>query len=119
MNGRALAGWVALLLMPLSAGAVDPRQHSDSKQFSVFCEDVPLRMRVVSFAGEVKRDVLQLLGESDNAWKAPIVIVIEPESGAHLGEPVAKVRLSYRTHPNAKTSVRRSTGRPFACSGDI
>ena len=93
MNRRALAGWVALLLMPLSAGAVDPRQHSDSKQFSVFCEDVPLRMRVVSFAGEVKRDVLQLLGESENAWKAPIVIVLEPESGAHLGEPVAKVRL--------------------------
>ena len=93
MNRRALAGWVALLLVPLSAAAVDPRQRSDLKQFSVFCEDAPLRMRVVSFAAQVKRDVLQLLGEGENAWKAPIVIVIEPASGAHLDEPAAKVRL--------------------------
>ena len=93
MNRRALAMWAALVLGPLSAAAVDPRQHSDLKQFSVFCEDVPLRMRVVRFAGEVKRDVLKLLGESENAWKAPIVIVIEPASGARLDEPAARLRL--------------------------
>ena len=93
MNVRALAVWVALILGPLSAGAVDLRERSDLKQFSVFCEDVPLRMRVVGFAREVKRDVLQLLGESDDAWKAPIVIVIEPASGARLDEPAAKLRL--------------------------
>ena len=93
MNWRALAVWAALLLEPLAAGAVDLREHSDLKQFSVFCEDVPLRMRVVSFAGEVKRDVMQLLGDRDDAWKAPIVIVIEPASGARLDEPAARVRL--------------------------
>ncbi len=93
MNRRALALVLALLAVLLPAGALDPRQHSDLKQFSVYCDDAPLRMRVVSFAGEVKRDVLQLLGESENAWKAPIVIVIEPASGAHLDEPAAKVRL--------------------------
>ena len=27
--------------------------------------------------------------------------------------------ISKSTHPNAKISVRRSTARPFACSGDI
>ena len=93
MNRRALAAGLALLAALRPAGAVDVRQHSDSKQFSVYCEDVPLRMRVVSFAGEVKHEVMQLLGERDDGWKAPIVIVIEPASGAQLDAPAAKVRL--------------------------
>ena len=93
MNRWALSMGVALALGSLATAAVDPRQHSDLKQFSVFCEDAPLRMRVVSFANDVKRDVLKLLGDNDNAWKAPIVIVIEPASGARLDEPAAKLRL--------------------------
>ncbi len=92
MNRRALAVAAALLLAPGLGRAVDPRQHSDAKQFSVYCEDVPLRMRVVSFAGEVRRDVMQLLGEGE-AWTAPIVIVIERATAAQPGEPAAKVRL--------------------------
>jgi hypothetical protein len=95
MSRRALAVLVVLLCAALlPAGAIDPRQHSDSatKQFSVFCEDVPLRMRVVSFAEEVKRDVLQLLGEGD-AWRAPIVIAIQRGSTSRPGEPAAQVRL--------------------------
>ena len=91
MNRRALAVAAALLLAPELAGAA-PREHSDLKQFSVYCDDAPLRMRVASFAGEVRRDVMHLLGEGE-AWKAPIVIVIERASAARPGEPAAKVRL--------------------------
>lgn len=94
MSRMAMAVLAVLLAALLPAAAIDPRHHSDSasKQFSVFCEDVPLRMRVVSFAEEVKRDVLQLLGEKD-AWKAPIVIAIEAKSTSRPGEPPAQVRL--------------------------
>ena len=84
MSWRALAVVAALLLATGLAGAVDPRQHSDLKQFSVYCDDAPLRMRVASFAGEVRRDVMHLLGEGE-AWKAPIVIVIERASAARPG----------------------------------
>ncbi len=95
MTPRALAVLAAVLFPALPpAVALDLRQRSDSasKQFSIYCEDVPLRMRVVSFAEEVKRDVLQMLGEPDG-WKAPILIVIEHASGAAAAEPAAKVRL--------------------------
>ena len=94
MIRRALVVLAVLLAALLPAGAIDLQQHSDSasKQFSVFCEDVRLRMRVVSFAEEVKRDVLQLLGERDS-WKTPIVIAIERASTARPGEPAAQVRL--------------------------
>ena len=92
MSWRALAVVAALLLATGLAGAVDPRQHSDLKQFSVYCDDVRLRMRVVSFAGEVRREVMALLGEGEG-WKAPIVIVIERATAARPGEPAAKVRL--------------------------
>ncbi len=94
MNRRALAALAALFAAMMPAGAIDPRQHSDSssKQFSIFCEDVPLRMRVVSFAEEVKQEVLRLLEEGD-FWKAPIVIAIEPASVARPEEPPARVRL--------------------------
>ncbi len=91
MNPRALAVAAALLLATGRAGAV-PHEHSDLRQFSVYCDDAPLRMRVASFAGEVRRDVMRLLGEGE-AWKAPIVIVIERASAARPGEPAAKVRL--------------------------
>lgn len=91
MSRRAPAVLAVLLAALLPAGALDLRQHSDSasKQFSIFCEDAPLRMRVTGFAEEVKRDVLQVLGERDG-WKAPIVIVLERASA---GESAARVRL--------------------------
>ena len=94
MSRRALAVVVVLLAALPPARALDLREHSDSasKQFSIFCEDVPLRMRVVSFAEEVKHDALQLLGVGD-AWKAPIVIVIQRASVGPGREPAASVRL--------------------------
>ena len=91
MNLRGAAVLAGLLAALPSAGALDLRQHSDSasKQFSIFCEDAPLRGRVASFAEEVKHDVLQLLGERD-AWQAPVVIVLQR---AAAGAPAAQVRL--------------------------
>lgn len=94
MKRRAQAWFAALGLVVSTAGAIDPRAHSDSssKQFSIFCEDFPLRMRVVSFAEEVKTEVLRLLDDGD-FWKGPIVIALEPVSGKRPEEVAARVRL--------------------------
>lgn len=95
MIPRALAAVGVLLLAALaSADALDLRERSDSasKQFTIYCEDVPLRMRVVSFVEDVKRDVLQMLGERDG-WKAPIVITLDRTPPGGAPEPAAAVRL--------------------------
>jgi hypothetical protein len=93
MRLRLLA-LVTVLGLTASAPAIDPRAHSDSssKQFSIYCEDVALRMRVSGFCEEVKKEVLRLLNQGD-FWKAPIVITIEPASPAAPEEPAARVRL--------------------------
>jgi len=94
MNPRFMLGMAWLFLALAGAKAVDPRQRSDSvsKQFSIYCDDVRLRHRVVSFVEDVKTDVLQFIGEADR-WKLPIIITIEKESSANPGAPPAEVRL--------------------------
>ncbi len=111
MNVRALALFAALGLAVSTAGAIDPRAHSDSstKQFSIFCEDVPLRMRVVSFAEEVKQEVLRLLDDEPLSWKGPIVITLEPASGARPEEPAARVRL-IESLPGFKVAIEVKIG---------
>lgn len=94
MIPRALVAAMVLLTALLPADALDLKERSDSasNQFSIYCEDRPLRMRVVSFVEEVKRDVLKMLGERDG-WKVPIIIAIERASPARANEPAATVRL--------------------------
>jgi hypothetical protein len=111
MNRRALA-LVAFFGLAVSAGAaVDPRAHSDSasKQFSIYCEDVPLRMRVTGFTEEVKKEVLTLMDEGD-LWKAPIVITIEPASPSAPEEPAARVRL-LESMPGFKVAIEVKIGK--------
>ena len=83
MKLRLMLGLAGLFLALAGARAVDPKQRSDSasQQFSIYCEDVRLRHRVVSFVEEVKTDVLQLMGVADR-WKAPIVVTIEKQTWA-------------------------------------
>ena len=66
------SGWPGFALAVTGAKAFDARQRSDSasKQFSIYCEDVRLRHRVVSFVEDVKADVLHVLGETDR-WRTP------------------------------------------------
>jgi hypothetical protein len=111
MIPRALVAAMVLLTALLPADALDLRERSDSasKQFSIYCEDVPLRMRVVSFVEEVKRDVLQMLGEREG-WKAPIVITIERASPARGQEPAATVRL-VESLPGFKVQIDVRIGR--------
>ncbi|MEQ1862420.1 MAG: hypothetical protein ABMA13_21080 [Chthoniobacteraceae bacterium] len=65
-------------LFATAAHGVDLRAKSTSasKQFTVYCSDTALRARVSGFAEEVKRDVLDLLGERDR-WRIPIVVTLE------------------------------------------
>ena len=88
MNRRFILGIAGLFLALAGAEAVDPKQRSDSssQQFSIYCDDVRLRHRVVSFAEEVKTDILQLMGLPDR-WRAPIVITIEKQTAANPGPP--------------------------------
>jgi hypothetical protein len=88
MNSRFMLGMAWLFLALAGARAIDPKQRSDSssQQFTVYCEDVRLRYRVVSFVEEVKAGVLQLLALPDR-WKAPIVITIEKATIANPGPP--------------------------------
>ncbi|MEI8108400.1 MAG: hypothetical protein WCI46_11335 [Verrucomicrobiota bacterium] len=104
----ALTALLLLASLP-PAPAANPHAHSDSAslQFSIFCDDTPLRMQVSSFAEEVKHQVLQLLGERD-LWKAPIVIVIDQASpGSDL--PPAEVRL-IQSLPGFKVQINARIG---------
>jgi len=94
MKLRVVIGlaWLALALP--RADAVDPMPRSDSasKQFTVYCDDMRLRQRVVSFVEEVKSDVLNALGEKDR-WKAPIVVSLKMQTPETVNASPATVRL--------------------------
>lgn len=106
----ALLGLAAVVLAGLPGRALDLRQRTDSasKQFIVFSEDVRLRQSVASFAEDVKRDVLQLLGET-NLWKAPIVITLARPTTQEMAEPPARLRL-IETQPGFKIEITIKIG---------
>lgn len=85
MNPRPLlvAGALLLLSGPAGAAKVDPkaRSVSSSRQFVVYCEDIALRGRVAGFVEDVKADALQLIGQTTDNWKIPIVITLSPARG--------------------------------------
>ncbi|MDB6148564.1 MAG: hypothetical protein JWQ44_12 [Chthoniobacter sp.] len=81
MKACALLAVMGLLAGSVTVAAVDPRERSDRGQFTVYCEDGPLRRQIVSFASQTKADLLQFLGESDGNGRRPIVITLEPASG--------------------------------------
>jgi len=92
----------ALLAAALPGRALDYRAKSTSatRQFIVYCSDANLRARVTSFVEEVKRDVLDLVGERDR-WKTPIVIAIEAaKDPAAIRTPV---RLRFAETPDGST----------------
>lgn len=81
----------ALIILLTAAGgsAVDlkNRSTSSSGQFVVYCDDRHLRGRVVTFAEEVKSDVLRILQMRDS-WSMPIVITMDAASPAQPPPPV-------------------------------
>lgn len=111
MNPRPLLVAGALLLLggPAGAAAVDPkaRSISSSRQFVVYCEDIALRGRVAGFVEDVKADALQLLGQSTDAWKIPIVITLLPARGS-MQAPVRVQMLS--TPEGSKIEITAELG---------
>ena len=86
----------AAWLIAGAAWGADLKNRSTSRtgQFIVYCDDRELRSRVVSFAEELKTDMLQVLRESD-AWssaRAPIVVTIDP---AAPGERIVPVQVRW------------------------
>lgn len=90
------------LVAALPAGAVDfgAKSTSSSRQFIIFCSDLALRGRVTGFVEEVKRDVLDLLGESDR-WRIPIVITLD--AAPDPAEPSSPVQLRFSQTPDGPT----------------
>ena len=85
MSSFATKFWLVLGAAWLFAGAgwgADLKNRSTSRtgQFIVYCDDRELRSRVVSFAEELKTDLLQVLrdGDSWSSARPPVVITIDP-----------------------------------------
>lgn len=84
--------------------AVDLKQRSSSKQFTVYCSDFALRTRVINFAEQVKSEVLQLLNIYDAGHQAfPIVITIESAASGETAPP-ARVQL-YQVADGIKVQI--------------
>lgn len=75
MSLRALLSAAGLLALLANAGAVSPRQRTDSGQFTIYCDDANLRRQVATFAVQTKDETLALLGEGEQ-WKRPIVVTL-------------------------------------------
>lgn len=75
MNFRALLPAAGLFALLATAVAVNPRQRTDSGQFTIYCEDANLRRQVASFAVRTKDETLALIGVADQ-WKRPIVVTL-------------------------------------------
>jgi hypothetical protein len=86
---------LAALLGGGAARAVDLRAKStsSSKQFTVYCSDFALRGRITGFVEDVKRDVLDLLGERDR-WRIPIVVTLEAAADPAAVKTPVSLRLS-------------------------
>lgn len=87
---------VACALAIASASGAEWKQRSDSstRQFTVWCDDTPVRQRIASFAEEVKSNLAQLLGEAHDGtrWRTPIVITVERASTLQRTLPPVEVR---------------------------
>jgi hypothetical protein len=89
-------GAAILALAVTSASGAEWKQRSDSstRQFTVWCDDTPVRQRIASFAEEVKSGLAQLLGEANDGtrWQTPIVITVARASTLERHAPPVEVR---------------------------
>ena len=99
MSSFATKFWLVLGAAWLFAGAgwgADLKNRSTSRtgQFIVYCDDRELRSRVVSFAEELKTDLLQVLrdGDSWSSARPPVVVTIDP---AATDERIAPVQVRW------------------------
>jgi hypothetical protein len=90
MNRAVLLAFAALSALSVRVDAVDPKQRTDSGQFTIYCENVELRRQITSFAVQTKDQVLSFLGESDT-WRRPIVLAIDNASSPD--QPLASLRV--------------------------
>ncbi len=85
MSGRHLLLVAALAVAAGRMDAAPPddsgRSVSRSRQCVIFCPDAALRWQVESLVEEMKADVYDLLGESSDRWKCPIIISLKPATG--------------------------------------
>ena len=81
MRSRHLLLVAALLAMVRAEAAPAIRSVSRSRQFVIFCPDAALRGQVAGLVEEIKADVYELLGESADRWKMPVVISLAPPGG--------------------------------------
>ena len=101
----------------LNGGAVD-HVRADERD-PRFADIAKTRARVlVEASSQQPRDVWR------NVWMDVPVRLVAGDGRERIGDRLTReagtpVSISYSTHPNAQMSVRWSTGRPRACSGDM
>ncbi len=103
-----IATLVAAVRVDAAPPAPKTRSVSRSGQFIIFCPDAPLRREIETLAEEVKANVYELLGESGDRWKLPIVISLAPSDG-HPRPPVFLKMVS--TPEGAKIDINAEIGR--------
>lgn len=95
---RAMLCACAALAMPAGMLAAPPlyklpqRSVSSTRQFVVYCDDVPMRIAISSFAEETKAGMLDLLQVPDK-WQSPIVISIMRADPTAPGGPASQVQM--------------------------
>ncbi len=112
MTPRPTRALAFLLLLALLHGATSlavdlkHRSVSNSGQFVVYCDDRDARSRIVSFAEEVKSELLRVLHERDD-WKLPIVMTIEAEDDAQAqAQPISITLVNTIAGPKVDVVVR-------------
>ncbi|MHA3770924.1 hypothetical protein ACXR0O_05230 [Verrucomicrobiota bacterium sgz303538] len=89
-----LIGSVASCLLlgstrPASAVDLTQKSVSSSNQFAIYCPDSAVRARISSFADDVRRDVLALIGENNFRASVPnIVLTLDRAAAGNPAEPV-------------------------------
>ena len=107
-GGRSILFLLVLLSATVACLAVDLRHRSvsTSGQFVIYCDDRDARGRIISFAEEVKGQLLRILHEGDD-WKFPIVITIEPEADPQAqSAPVSITLVNTVAGPKVDVAVR-------------
>lgn len=114
MNARHLL-LIATLVAAVRVDAAPPdpkaRSVSRSGQFIIFCSDAPLRREIETLAEEVKANVDELLGETGDRWKLPIIVSLAPPNGPKRPPVLFKM---VSTPEGAKIDIDAEVGRDLA-----
>jgi len=86
------------VLIPGVLSAASPfepphKSVSSSQQFTIYCDDLPMRLQISSFCETTKSGILGVLMQKLDNWKIPIVINIFRPDATTPGQPLTQIGL--------------------------